>query len=103
MMLYQTRRIKARGVGVSCLQRLFQLFPLDISNPRVLSDMGLAIPRPTRLGDPRSVTRGSLSNIILTSLISLFLFKTSWLSWLPAATPFVLAATQPPLAADDDM
>ena len=26
----------------------------DISNPRVLSDMGLAIPRPTRLGDPRS-------------------------------------------------
>jgi hypothetical protein len=23
------------------------------SNPRVLSDMGLAIPRPTRLGDPR--------------------------------------------------
>ncbi len=24
-------------------------------NPRVLSDMGLAIPRPTRLGDPRSV------------------------------------------------
>ncbi len=37
--------------------------PLGISNPRVLSDMGLAIPRPTRfppaltpagLGDPRS-------------------------------------------------
>ncbi len=27
----------------------------NISNPRVLSDMGLAIPRPTRLGDPRSV------------------------------------------------
>ena len=25
----------------------------SISNPRVLSDMGLAIPRPTRLGDPR--------------------------------------------------
>jgi hypothetical protein len=25
-----------------------------ISNPRVLSDMGLAIPRPTRLGDPRT-------------------------------------------------
>lgn len=24
------------------------------SNPRVLSNMGLAIPRPTRLGDPRS-------------------------------------------------
>jgi signal transduction histidine kinase len=23
-------------------------------NPRVLADMGLAIPRPTRLGDPRS-------------------------------------------------
>ena len=39
-----------------------------ISNPRVLSDMGLAIPRPTRLGDPRSVC-ASLSNIILTSLI----------------------------------
>ena len=27
----------------------------NISNPRVLSDMGLAIPRPTRLGDPRSL------------------------------------------------
>jgi hypothetical protein len=25
------------------------------SNPRVLSNMGLAIPRPTRLGDPRSL------------------------------------------------
>ena len=24
------------------------------SSPRVLSNMGLAIPRPTRLGDPRS-------------------------------------------------
>lgn len=23
-------------------------------NPRVISDMGLAIPRPTRLGDPRT-------------------------------------------------
>jgi hypothetical protein len=40
-----------------------------ISNPRVLSDMGLAIPRPTRLGDPRSVC-ACLSNIILTSLYS---------------------------------
>jgi hypothetical protein len=37
--------------------------PLDISNPRVLSDMGLAIPRPTRfppalagLGDPRALS-----------------------------------------------
>ena len=45
----------ARGVGYPS--------PLGISNPRVLSDMGLAIPRPTRfppalttagLGDPRS-------------------------------------------------
>ncbi len=25
----------------------------NVSNPRVLSDMGLAIPRPARLGDPR--------------------------------------------------
>ena len=25
-------------------------------NPRVLADMGLAIPRPTRLGDPRIVS-----------------------------------------------
>ena len=49
----------------------------DISNPRVLSDMGLAIPRPTRLGDPRSEPDpefnsvsvcASSSNIILTSL-----------------------------------
>jgi hypothetical protein len=38
-------------------------YPLDISNPRVLSDMGLAIPRPTRfppalagLGDPRALS-----------------------------------------------
>jgi hypothetical protein len=41
----------------------------NISNPRVLSDMGLAIPRPTRLGDPRPLC-ASLSDIILTSLIS---------------------------------
>jgi hypothetical protein len=48
---------------------------LGSSNPRVLSDMGLAIPRPTRLGDPRSEPESnsvsvcaSLSNIILTSL-----------------------------------
>jgi|GEM_PF-5446576 hypothetical protein len=27
------------------------------SNPRVLSNMGLAIPRPTRLGDPRPYVR----------------------------------------------
>jgi hypothetical protein len=49
----------------------------NISNPRVLSDMGLAIPRPTRLGDPRSEPDpefnsvsvcASSSNIILTSL-----------------------------------
>jgi len=48
-----------------------------ISNPRVLSDMGLAIPRPTRLppvltaglGDPRSVLGATLSNIILMSLL----------------------------------
>ncbi len=24
-------------------------------NPRVIADMGLAIPRPTRLGDPRII------------------------------------------------
>jgi hypothetical protein len=47
----------------------------NISNPRVLSDMGLAIPRPTRLGDPRSVC-ASLSNIILTSLLTIFLFSS---------------------------
>jgi hypothetical protein len=35
----------------------------NISNPRVLSDMGLAIPRPTRLGDPR-IFSGSLEIII---------------------------------------
>jgi hypothetical protein len=69
----------------------------DISNPRVLSDMGLAIPRPTRLGDPRSVETepesnsvsvcASLSslNIILTSLIGLILMAPP--SWLLAATP----------------
>jgi hypothetical protein len=69
----------------------------NISNPRVLSDMGLAIPRPTRLGDPRSVETepelnsvsvcASLSslNIILTSLIGLILMAPP--SWLLAATP----------------
>jgi len=56
----------------------------NISNPRVLSDMGLAIPRPTRLGDPRSVC-ASLSNIILTSLIGVILMAPP--SWLLAATP----------------
>ena len=45
----------ARGVGYPS--------PLGISNPRVLSDMGLAIPRPTRLGDPRS-SSGLLEIII---------------------------------------
>jgi hypothetical protein len=35
------------------------------SNPRVLSDMGLAIPRPTRLGDPRS-----FSSLVSASRIS---------------------------------
>jgi hypothetical protein len=35
-----------------------------ISNPRVLSDMGLAIPRPTRLGDPRSSSKLPNENII---------------------------------------
>jgi hypothetical protein len=59
------------------------------SNPRVLSDMGLAIPRPTRLGDPRSEPDSefnsvsvcaSSSNIILTSL---------------HCCPFLRAALQP--------
>jgi hypothetical protein len=40
----------------------------SISNPRVLSDMGLAIPRPTRLGDPRSP-----SFLLLETIISLLL------------------------------
>jgi hypothetical protein len=40
----------------------------NISNPRVLSDMGLAIPRPTRLGDPRSSEFGALEIIILLLL-----------------------------------
>jgi hypothetical protein len=39
----------------------------NISNPRVLSDMGLAIPRPTRLGDPRPAWV-AVFEIILTSL-----------------------------------
>src|SRR5687768_18399677 len=43
----------------------------DISNPRVLSDMGLAIPRPTRLGDPRKISLDSLSII---SLLIILLF-----------------------------
>ena len=41
------------------------------SNPRVLSDMGLAIPRPTRLGDPRSSEFGVLEIIILLLLLVL--------------------------------
>ena len=34
------------------------------SNPRVLTNMGLAIPRPTRLGDPRS------RNIVFQDIIN---------------------------------
>jgi hypothetical protein len=37
-------------------------------NPRVLSNMGLAIPRPTRLGDPRAVNR-DLSIILSVAII----------------------------------
>jgi hypothetical protein len=33
-------------------------------NPRVLSNMGLAIPRPTRLGDPRPKAKDSNSHYI---------------------------------------
>jgi hypothetical protein len=36
------------------------------SNPRVLSDMGLAIPRPTRLGDPRNSIKSLVSCIRLS-------------------------------------
>ena len=39
-----------------------------ISNPRVLSDMGLAIPRPTRLGDPRNSIKSLVSCIRLSLL-----------------------------------
>src|SRR5919201_1592302 len=35
------------------------------SNPRVLSDMGLAIPRPARLGDPRPLITFRLCQFIL--------------------------------------
>src|SRR5919107_5151533 len=38
---------EARGLGIPCL--LVCLLPLDISNPRVLSDMGLAIRKHTCL------------------------------------------------------
>ncbi|GFN39680.1 MAG: hypothetical protein YK1309IOTA_660010 [Marine Group I thaumarchaeote] len=34
-------------------------------NPRVLANMGLAIPRPTKLGDPRSQVLQLKSNLIL--------------------------------------
>jgi hypothetical protein len=47
IIIIKLREGKARGVGISSHLQ-------EISNPRVLSDMGLAIPRPTRLGDPRS-------------------------------------------------
>ena len=66
-------------VGSYCIERTFldsnsstdkvQLWRGEWdSNPRVLSNMGLAIPRPTRLGDPRSYIRtrfhGYLNNRI---------------------------------------
>jgi hypothetical protein len=77
-----SRAIKSKGKGAGS----GNFVPFHgISNPRVLSDMGLAIPRPTRLGDPRSVTRGSHSNIILTSLLLLITLQP--LSWPMAATP----------------
>jgi hypothetical protein len=56
-------------------------FVSNISNPRVLSDMGLAIPRPTRLlpalaglGDPRLVFE-SLFEIIILLLILIACLK----------------------------
>jgi hypothetical protein len=45
-------------------------------NPRVLSNMGLAIPRPTRLGDPRAINR-DLSIILSLGMI---IFKPSYSS-----------------------
>jgi hypothetical protein len=42
------------GSGIFALSSSQEGEEKRISNPRVLSDMGLAIPRPTRLGDPRS-------------------------------------------------
>ncbi len=73
-------QIVARGVGISSLLLLLLLKEKKhISNPRVLSDMGLAIPRPiaprfarsswseSRLGDPRSALSSTcFSDIILT-------------------------------------
>jgi hypothetical protein len=34
-------------------------------NPRVLANMGLAIPRPTRLGDPRYIIKKSCIILII--------------------------------------
>jgi hypothetical protein len=46
-----------RIVGGSAGSGTFVPSLLRSSNPRVLSDMGLAIPRPARLGDPRNYFR----------------------------------------------
>ncbi len=61
---------KGAGSGNFASKAPFSLSPLDISNPRVLSDMGLAIPRPTRLGDPRSVASCSTITPIKPLLLS---------------------------------
>ncbi len=71
----------ARGSGIFVSPPLSEI-PKDgregnISNPRVLSDMGLAIPRPTRLGDPRSLGKRFPLNIILTSLLEDTFFISS--------------------------
>ncbi len=67
---------KSAGSGSIVSTEPFSAFPLDISNPRVLSDMGLAIPRPTRfppalagLGDPRNSIKSLVSCIRLSLLI----------------------------------
>jgi len=68
-----------------------------ISNPRVLSDMGLAIPRPTRLGDPRSFGMRFPLNIILTSLLEdMFSFISSLFeaTFLQLAARFLLHAAR---------
>src|SRR5215211_123827 len=59
---------KSAGSGMLVLPSPPQRGEGNISNPRVLSDMGLAIPRPTRLGDPRSS-----SLLLRTSRISVAL------------------------------
>jgi hypothetical protein len=96
---------RSAGSGTFALPSRREAREGNISNPRVLSDMGLAIPRPTRLGDPRSLgMRFTLKHNINVAfgrhvfLIS-SLFEATFLQL--AARLFLLLAARYPFSANN--